>query len=484
MTSVIIIGFDGLQPAQTTPEKMPNLSAFFDDGVTFENHHSVYPTVTRVNVTSILTGFQPGGHGLSGNRLVVRDYDPNRSFGLFKPDLEDLFNKTGRVLLGPHLGDILAEQDLEMVGVCVGGSGNAFLHNPNAERVGGVVVHPDFTLPRSLHKDISARLGPWPTAGNPNGSRMEHAVDVLTEYVLPEREPAVTMLWFNEPDSSQHLEGVGSHLGDDAVRIADEHFGTLISYLRSDGRLDDTDVLAVSDHGYSTSTGVVDIPKLVQEAGFAPGGELGGVVVATNGASVLFYVHESDEVTIDRLASWLMQHPWCGPVIASDAAGCVEGSLPASFIGLQGARAPDLAMSFAWDSRTNKAGYAGRSYAVDKVEGLGEHGSLSAHDIHNVFFARGPSFQSGVNITSPTGNADVAPTVLHALGLSVEDGMDGRVLTEALGSNKIMPGLSANTEIRRAERRFPSGVYRQEITVTSVGDAIYVEHGSGSLEQS
>lgn len=61
--SVLIVVFDGLQPAQITPELMPNLAEFAQTGVTLTNHHPVFPTVTRVNVSSLVTGCLPGKHG-------------------------------------------------------------------------------------------------------------------------------------------------------------------------------------------------------------------------------------------------------------------------------------------------------------------------------------------------------------------------------------------------------------------------------------
>ena len=79
MNSVIMFVFDGLQPAQVTTELMPNLHRFAAEGVTFTRHHSVFPTVTRANAASIVTGCGPGRHGLSANRLMVRDYDPNEA---------------------------------------------------------------------------------------------------------------------------------------------------------------------------------------------------------------------------------------------------------------------------------------------------------------------------------------------------------------------------------------------------------------------
>ena len=79
MSSVVVFVFDGLQPAQVGPRLTPNLSAWAAGGVTFANHHSVFPTVTRVNASSMVTGLGPGGHGLAGNRFLIRDFDPDRA---------------------------------------------------------------------------------------------------------------------------------------------------------------------------------------------------------------------------------------------------------------------------------------------------------------------------------------------------------------------------------------------------------------------
>ena len=48
---------------------MPNLTALGKRGVVFNRHHSVYPTVTRVNASSMSTGAYPDKHGLLGNTV-------------------------------------------------------------------------------------------------------------------------------------------------------------------------------------------------------------------------------------------------------------------------------------------------------------------------------------------------------------------------------------------------------------------------------
>ena len=474
MRNILIVAFDGLQPAQVTPALMPHLAAFVAEGVAFDRHHPVYPSVTRINAASMVTGRNPGEHGIAANVLVMRDYDPHTAFSALEPTLAKVALKT-KVLLSPTLADILSQHGLEYIAVGSGTSGNSYLHNPNAERVGGATIHPEFCLPSALHDDIVGRFGEWPPEGETNGDKLVRAVDIATEYVLAERKPVVTFVWFSEPDKSQHAHGVGAEVSTRALREADEQFGRLLSWLADAGT--DTDVIVVSDHGYSTITEAIDVEGLLRSAGFPPGDEPGGVTVAGNGGSVLFYTYDRDAATVDRLAAFLMRQRWCGALVASDAIGRIEGTLPASLVSVEGPRAPDIAMSFRWDSRVSPAGYAGYAYSTGGAPELGQHGSMSRHEMRNCLFARGGSFKSGVRIESPTGNTDLAPTVLHLLGMGGGETMHGRVLREALADGDP---VEWQTETHRAERRVESGTYRQHITVSRVDDTTYVDEGNGA----
>ena len=64
MPSNIVFVFDGLRPDQVVPRR--NLSDLAAGVVIFANHHSVFPTVTRVNVSSMVTGLNSGTIGISG----------------------------------------------------------------------------------------------------------------------------------------------------------------------------------------------------------------------------------------------------------------------------------------------------------------------------------------------------------------------------------------------------------------------------------
>ena len=262
-------------------------------------------------------------------------------------------------------------------------------------------------------------------------------------------------------------------MSDRAIREADEGFGQIMDWLDANGR-SDMDVMVVSDHGYSTIRETVDIESHVRDAGFSPG----DVLVAPNGGSVLFYT--DGEATASRLVGYLMSQPWCGALLASEAAGEIEGTLPLELAGCHGPRAPEIAMSFAWDSQTNAAGYDGFVYSSGGASGLGQHGSMSKHEMNNTLLARGPSFESRKRVTSPTGNVDIAPTVLNLLGLPIPGDMDGRVMAEALANGP--DSVESTTDAHLAGREALNGVYRQRITLSRVGGTVYLDSGSGWRE--
>ena len=479
MTAVVMVVFDGLQPAQVTPELMPNLYRMASEGVACHNHHAVFPTVTRANVASIVTGHQPGAHGLTANTLVIPEFDPHRAIGALEPVLTEVAAGTP-VLLRPTLGDILRQHGLEYIAVGAGTTGNAYLQNPNAETVGGATIHPGFTLPRPLHAELTSRFGPWPDQRGPAAPKMARIVDVFTEYVLKERQPAVALLWFSEPDTSQHAHGVGSPQAVEAIREADRQFGRVLGWLDRAGKTPGTNVMVVSDHGYSTISDVIDVESKLRDAGFPAAGQPGGVAVASNGGSALFYSTDEVPDTSARLSEWLMAQPWCGPLLASDSGGAIPGTLPASLVGLEGPRAPSLTMSFRWDSSSNSAGFLGHAFSTSLSPGQGQHGSMSPHETRNVFFATGPGFRTAATVATPTGNVDITPTVLHLLGLPGGETMHGRILRETLGEGPDT--VDWDTAVHDADHPTPVGRYHQQISVSRVNTTSYVNHGTARLQ--
>ena len=210
MTSVLIVVFDGLQPAQIRPDLMPNLSRFADEGIFFESHHPVFPSVTRINAASMVTGRYPGGHGLAANTMVARDYDPALVFSALEPTLADMARKTGRVLLAPTLADILLR--LRAWNTRQSGSGLRATHTSTTRTLTHRAARRFTRTSRCLTRSkIGLRRGSGSgrQESQPNTPRFRHAIRILTEHILPERQPAVALIWSSEPDKAQHAYGVG-----------------------------------------------------------------------------------------------------------------------------------------------------------------------------------------------------------------------------------------------------------------------------------
>jgi arylsulfatase A-like enzyme len=468
---VLIVAFDGLQPSQIRPGLTPTILRLARGGVTFARHHAVFPTVTRVNAASMVTGRHPGGHGLLGNTLVVPEWAPYRAIAALAPELGAIHGATGRVLLAPTLGEMLHPHGLTFGTVVGGTSGNAYVQHPQAARVGGAALHPEFALPAAHYAPMIGRFGPWPPKRSPAIGRIRQAVDVLLGYLLPEVDPHVALVWFPEPDTSQHEAGVGSPPATDALAAADAELGRILAELGRRGA--EPDVLVVSDHGYSTVAGRIPIEDLAREAGFPPGEAPGGVTVAANGGAALFYVHDADRGVLERLTGWLVAQPWAGALVAGRTEGAALGLLPGDRLGLAGPRAADVVLSFRWDSG-KASGFAGRVDSAEGAPGLGTHGSGSPHELRCVLIANGPSFRQGLVSELPSGNVDIAPTVLRLLGLTTDAALDGRPLVEALRAAADRPPEAVSPHCHETLSRLNGVRLVHRAIVEGVGHARYV----------
>jgi hypothetical protein len=80
----------------------------------------------------------------------------------------------------------------------------------------------------------------------------------------------------------------------------------------------------------------------------------------------------------------------------------------------------------------------------------------------------------------PSGNVDVAPTVLHLLGLKAREKMDGRVLVEALRHySGELPLVSERRH--ETERQIGFMHWRQYLNVVEVNGVRYYSEGNGEL---
>ena len=74
--------------------------------------------------------------------------------------------------------------------------------------------------------------------------------------------PPFSLLWLSEPDRSQHETGPGSAASIAAIRHSDEALGRVLACLDEKRLRTETDVIVVSDHGFSTIGQNAEVAKI------------------------------------------------------------------------------------------------------------------------------------------------------------------------------------------------------------------------------
>jgi arylsulfatase A-like enzyme len=262
-----------------------------------------------------------------------------------------------------------------------------------------------------------------------------------------------------------------------AIRSSDANLGSVLRALEEKKALATTDVLVVSDHGFSSVARTVDTSQLARQAGFntmapgAPGLTRGELRIVGNGGTVLIYVGEHEPATIARVVEWLQRSDFAGVIFAR---GKHEGSFPLAQAQLDTPDGPDVVVSMRWSDAPNEAGVRGSITSHRPKDAVkATHGTLSAFDIHNIFIAAGPDFPRSV-VEFPTSNLDVAATIARILAVAPAEPFDGRVLIGSPTGEPLVQTLQAS-------RKFPDGEWRQYLRTSEIGGARYMDEGNGEF---
>ena len=351
-TRVIVFVWDGLRPDSISADDTPNLVRLRDEGVSFDDQHATYPTVTMTNAASFATGGYPATNGLVGNSVWVQGpADAGRSgtgapVDLWQPvftedygvlDTVDRFYDGHLLLVGTL---VVAAQDAGISTAAVGKVGAAYLQD---RRRGGWILEERLVWPRPLASALQDAGIPLPRfaplafgepvdAGSPDPTKPSRVVRLddgvtsdptrgvlspsaadnaylmgaLTQVLLPTFRPRLVMVWLRDPDSTEHAYGPGSTAYRDALHSQDRLLGELRAALSRLGLTSTTDLLVASDHAHSSVSGPLDLFPL---RGLADGGVTGEDL---SGYSVSGEVRTAD--LINRADAGLH---------AFDALGCV-----------------------------------------------------------------------------------------------------------------------------------------------------------------
>jgi arylsulfatase A-like enzyme len=480
---VVVVVWDGMRPDFVSAQNTPTLWTLAHEGVTFRNHHAVYPSATMVNGTAMITGLYPGNNGIIANHVFRPDIDAHHTVDV---ELAPVVKKGdelsgGKYVRAPTIAELVQGAATRSVVAAAKTVGLLLDRHPNRTgAASSATLFAGKALPSAAVPVITERLGPFPSDHLQEDSWTTKAlIDVLWK----DGVPRFSILWLGEPDFTQHKTAPGALAALAAIKSADRNLAVVLSALHERKAREATDVLVVSDHGFSTIRRSVDLQRILNEAGFAATTEFNGdpkhgdIMLAGNGGSVLFYVVEHDATVTRRLVEFLQQSDFAGVIFTKDP---MQGTFGLEEAKIQSDRAPDVVMAFRWDDSKNQFGVPGMIDADwQRASGKGTHATLSRFDMHNTLIAVGPDFRHGETDDLPSGSVDLAPTILQILGIQSPTKMDGRILSEAMDT--ASPSQTSETKKLEAIRNFPSGTWRQSLQISRVGSTIYLDEGNGAF---
>jgi arylsulfatase A-like enzyme len=486
---VVLIVWDGMRPDFVSAENTPNLFAAAQKGVTFTRHHPVFVSSTEVNGTALATGVYPGQSTVIANDEYRPALDPLAPFetqGLANIRKGDkIWN--GHYLAFPTICEILRANGRHTI--VAGAKPVALLHDraTRAADSPDVVLFAGRTLPEQSQSSLTAALGPFPPSGSTKANIDDWTTGALTNSLWSNGVPAFSLLWLAEPDWSQHRDGPGAPNPMLSIKDDDRCLAGVLQTLKKKNALDSTDVILVSDHGFSTVTKAIDLGEALKTNGFntfhkfpSSGASPGDIMIVSLGGASLCYVNGHDQQEIERAVHVLQAQPFTGVIFTKSP---VAGAFSLADAHLDSPYSPDIVVAMRWTEAKNQYGAPGMifldggSFATSK----GSHGSLCPTEMNNTGVAFGPDFKPGLRDSLPTGNIDIAPTILWILGVPQPQPMSGRVLTEALLDAGPAPEATAPRH-EVTSWRGTDFVWQQYLDISTVNGVTYFDQGNGGQD--
>jgi hypothetical protein len=301
--NIVIFVADGLRPGSVNAQDAPALDALREQGVSFTNSHSLFPTFTTPNASAIATGHYLGDTGDFANALYTgyQLFNSGNFARSVASSIAFLENDTILGDLDDHFdGNFLGEDSLLALARAHGYSTAAI------GKLGPVAIQDvtqltpkqrQFPVPQTiiiddatggdappLEAEVLAALagaglpGTTPPRRQPSGSsstpgthdanlaQQRYFIDAATRVVLPlfrqRGRPFVLLYWSRDPDGTQHnqgdslnalVPGINGPTSKAAVHNADANLQQILDAIDADPELAaTTDVVVTSDHGFAT----------------------------------------------------------------------------------------------------------------------------------------------------------------------------------------------------------------------------------------
>ncbi len=407
---VVLVSVDGLMPAcYLDPDRyelrVPTLRRMRNEGAYSEGMLSVFPSLTYPAHTTMVTGVQPGRHGIVTNLA----WDPlGRNQGGWRWYAADI-----RV---PPLWQVAHAKGLRTAmvwwPVTVGAQATALLPEywraSTAEDAKLLRALSTPGLLEAVEKKFAGFNERFLAPFKDDGTVTDVAV-----YILETLRPHLLLLHMAQVDHWQHEAGPLAEPTRQAIENADRQIARLLEAAQRAGLWEKTALIVASDHGFAATTRQVRPGVWLREKGLVNLDAEGrvtdwrAIVVAHSGSAYVYVRDEQDATTqaeVLELFRTAAARPENGIVRLYTREDIVaRGGDPDAFLALEAA--PDFAL---------KSGYTGE--VVRTVAVRGEHGyppELEAMQAALLIY--GPAI--GAGRIENARMIDLAPTIAAWLGL-------------------------------------------------------------------
>jgi|APTNR8051073442_1049403.scaffolds.fasta_scaffold07855_2 predicted AlkP superfamily pyrophosphatase or phosphodiesterase len=433
---VILVSIDGWAHHYFEDPKchMPTVKALAASGARAKRMECSYPTVTWTNHTTLVTGVQPGKHGVIGNDYF--DRTERKKIPLI-PD--PIFNKE-EIVTSPTIYDLAKQAGMTTAGVIWPASRGAPTLDWTVPDVFDQELFEKYSTPQLLQeaREIGIPIEKqmeWCKLGNAGKPQRDYMYSQLAQHIIRTKKPAFLAIHLVSLDSLEHATGRQSAEAYWAANDSDNRVADLVRATEEAGIRDKTTFVITTDHGFITYTKTINPNAMLRREGFVKAAALGKslapdspVYAMSQGGGCFVYV--LDSANRDKIIAQIT------PKLA--AMEGVEAVIPsaefASRIGHQTAdkdpREPDLCLSA-------KDGYSFADSLADTADisptdgPKGSHGYLQTNpDLYGCCVISGAGIKAGT-VVDFIQNIDLAPTMARLLGIEMPTA-DGKVLNAIL----------------------------------------------------
>jgi predicted AlkP superfamily pyrophosphatase or phosphodiesterase len=292
----------------------------------------------------------------------------------------------------------------------------------------------------------------------------------VQDLLIPEYRPDVLVVWLDELDHAQHAHGLGSPETTATLMNIDRLLKRFLETIERHCGTESVTCFLLSDHGFSTISERVDVDRSLVAAGLKESPDSIDIVRASQS---LYLVGKARE-RLGDVVHFLQEQPWIGAVfVRDDLIEMGPVAMPQSAVFGAHRRSAEITFAHRWSPAENTQGIPG--FVAGGEQNVATHGSASPYDFNTCLVAWGKGIEEGVISVVPCGIVDLAPTVLHLLGISPPADMDGRVLSEMLKQG-LPPDISAvSREVREIQYETAIGSRHQVATYSNLNGIRYLD---------